>query len=127
MAFPQCEVPFIETMAIYFYGYVFAVLVGHYVVRAILKLCPLSDASSTDAGLKRAGAVIGIIERIFVMTLVLLGQYATIAFVFAAKSIVRFGEAKDRKFAEYYLIGTMTSILFALLTGIATAYLRKCF
>jgi hypothetical protein len=127
MAFPHCEISFIQTMVIYFYGYVFAVLAGHYSVRAILKSCPLSDASSTDAGLKRAGAVIGIIERIFIMTFVLLGQYTAIAFVFAAKSIVRFGEAKERKFAEYYLIGTMASILFALLTGIATAYLRKCF
>lgn len=63
----------------------------------------------------------------FCYDICLLGQYSAIAFVFAAKSIVRFGETKERKFAEYYLIGTMSSILFALLTGIATAYLRKYF
>ena len=37
---------------------------------------------------------------------------------FKIKSIARFNELKDRKMAEYYLIGTLVSITFALLVGI---------
>jgi len=41
----------------------------------------------------------------------------------AAKSIARFQELKERKFAEYYLIGTLSSILFAMLVGIFASWL----
>ena len=51
--------------------------------------------------------------------LVIMGGYLTvITVIFAAKSIARFNELKDRKMAEYYLIGTLLSITFALLAGI---------
>lgn len=40
--------------------------------------------------------------------------------IFAAKSIARFNELKDRKMAEYYLIGTLLSIAFAMIAGIVT-------
>ncbi len=73
-----------------------------------------------DGGLKRAGAIIGVLERIFVLTLVLIGEYSSIALIFTAKSIARFEELKSRKFAEYYLIGTLASILCAMLLGILT-------
>lgn len=76
-------------------------------------------------GLKRAGATIGVLERMLVLTLVLLGQYAAIALIFAAKSIARFEELKDRQFAEYYLIGTLSSILFAMLVGILTTWVLE--
>jgi len=100
----------------YLGAYVIAVLGGHVVVRWVLRLCPLPEGSGYQ-GLKRAGTVIGVLERLFTVTLVLLGQYAAITILFAAKSIVRFGEAKERRFAEYYLVGTLASILFALLTA----------
>ena len=87
----------------------------HFIVTLILKHFRLPDG-----GLKRAGAVIGILERTFVLTLVLIGEYSSIALIFTAKSIARFEELKDRKFAEYYLIGTLASILCALLVGILT-------
>ena len=40
------------------------------------------------------------------------------SYAFKIKSIARFNELKDRKMAEYYLIGTLVSITFALLVGI---------
>ena len=73
--------------------------------------------------MKHAGAAIGILERIFVLTFVLVGQYAAIALIFTAKSIARFEELKDRQFSEYYLIGTLSSILVALAAGILTRIL----
>lgn len=101
---------------LYVGAYLVAVLGGHVVVRWVLRLCPLSEADGYQ-GLKRAGTVIGVLERLFTVTLVILGQYAAITILFAAKSIIRFGEAKERRFAEYYLVGTLASVLFALLAA----------
>jgi len=45
-----------------------------------------------------------------------------IGLILAAKGLIRYGEirdAKDQKVAEYVLIGTMLSLLWALLAGLA--------
>ena len=63
-----------------------------------------------------AGALIGLFERIFVIIFVALGQYSAMSLLIAAKSLARFDRiTKNQAFAEYYLIGTLFSILFALL------------
>ena len=59
-------------------------------------------------------------QRVMVLTFVLVDQYTAITIVFAAKSIARFNELEDRNMAEYYLIGTLLSITFALIIGIVT-------
>jgi len=69
------------------------------------------------SGIRKAGMIIGIFERFIVLTFVLLSQYSAIAFIFTAKSIARFEELKNREFSEYYLIGTLSSISFAILCG----------
>ena len=107
-------------IAIYLGSYLLAAGGVHFLVTLIL-----SQYRLPDGGLKRAGAIIGILERIFVLTLVLIGEYASIALIFTAKSIARFEELKNRKFAEYYLIGTLSSILLAMLVGILTRWLLK--
>ena len=78
-----------------------------------------------DSGIKRAGALIGFLERTFVLTFVLLHQYVAISIVLTAKSTTRFEELKDRKFAEYYLVGTLSSMLFATLLGILALLVLK--
>ena len=63
-----------------------------------------------------AGSLIGFFERVFTVIFVYLGQYSALGFVMAAKSLARFKLlSEDQSFAEYYLIGTLYSILFALL------------
>lgn len=75
---------------------------------------------SNPESLANAGKWIGIIERLIVFIFVLLGQYAAISLLIAAKGIIRFNE-KDRPEikTEYLVIGTLMSITIALLTGIA--------
>jgi hypothetical protein len=70
--------------------------------------------------LANAGKWIGIIERLIVFLFVLLGQYAAISLLIAAKGIIRFNE-KDRPEVktEYLVIGTLMSIGIALVIGIA--------
>lgn len=65
-----------------------------------------------------AGKYIGILERVLITTLAATGNISAIGFVFTAKSIARYSELSDRKFAEYYLIGTLVSFLLALVGGI---------
>src|SRR5690606_30575205 len=74
-------------------------------------------------GLAEAGKWIGYSERFLILTFILLGRYEAIGFLIAAKSIFRFNEImkdKERKEAEYFLIGTLLSIVFALATGLLT-------
>lgn len=66
----------------------------------------------------RVGAMIGILERWIVAVLLLMNQPAAIGLVVAAKSIARFKQLEDQHFAEKYLVGTLCSVLLALLLTI---------
>lgn len=70
--------------------------------------------------LANAGKWIGVIERLIVLILVLLGQFSAISLLIAAKGIIRFNE-KDRPEVktEYLVIGTLMSIGIAIITGMA--------
>ncbi len=64
---------------------------------------------------KRAGAIIGCLERILIVIFISVKQYSALGFILTAKSIARYDEiAKDRKFAEYYLIGTLVSVVYSI-------------
>lgn len=82
-----------------------------------------APASSTQS-LPNAGQWIGYIERILILTFVLIGSLESIGFLLAAKSVFRFGElnkAKEIRTTEYVLIGTLSSFTIAILTGIAVS------
>lgn len=77
--------------------------------------------SQNNDSLEKAGIWIGILERVLVLTFVLLNQYQAIGFLIAAKSILRFSdrhETNPRKQTEYVLIGTLMSFGMALFTGL---------
>lgn len=64
----------------------------------------------------RAGKLIGSIERLLVSLLLLVNQYIAIGLIFTAKSITRYDKiSEDQKFAEYYLLGTLFSMLSTIL------------
>lgn len=63
----------------------------------------------------RAGYIIGSLERTLVGILLLFGQFPSIGLVFTAKSIARFNKiAESQEFAEYYLIGSLFSLISVL-------------
>lgn len=75
----------------------------------------------SERGLERAGMWIGRLERILILTFVLLDRFDAIGFLIAAKSILRFGDtsgADSRKESEYILIGTMMSFAIAIGIGL---------
>ncbi|MCB9223405.1 MAG: DUF3307 domain-containing protein [Crocinitomicaceae bacterium] len=67
--------------------------------------------------LKNAGKLIGILERVLVLTLIISNQFEAVGFLIAAKSILRFKEMETGK-TEYVLIGTMASFGIAVAAGI---------
>lgn len=84
----------------------------------VFRLKPISEkGAETDQKEYNTGRLIGILERIFVFIFVLLGQYAAIGFILAAKGVARFQDFKSRTFAEYVLIGTLLSTLLAMAVG----------
>lgn len=88
-----------------------------YLLRPLLRRLPALPGESTEE-LRNAGLYIGWLERLLVLTAVVLRSPATVGLVLTAKSIVRYPEIKSGRFAEYFLIGTLLSILLALLGGI---------
>ena len=72
-----------------------------------------------DEKSKKEGFTIGILERLCVLSMAILGQYSAISFVLAAKSLARFKKIEDEpEFAEKYLVGTLMSVVIALVIGI---------
>lgn len=57
--------------------------------------------------------IVGKLERLLYAAMIYLNQYTTVGIIFAAKSFSRSKKVEsDPLFAEYYLIGTLYSILF---------------
>ncbi len=75
----------------------------------------------SDIGTGDKGTAIGNLERLLILLFIVLGNYSLIGFVFTAKSLIRFKEIEEGEteegFVEYYLIGSITSIFLAVLTG----------
>ncbi|WP_316560223.1 DUF3307 domain-containing protein [Methanimicrococcus stummii] len=62
-----------------------------------------------------AGAIIGTLERLVMGIFIGIGQFAALGLVVAAKSIARYDQiSKNKLFAEYFLIGTLYSVLAVL-------------
>src|SRR5712692_9721524 len=103
-------------------GYLYVCGRGVVVIRAVLELPALhmrrdDDRAAGGVDIAR-GRTIGALERALALTLVLLNQFAAIGLIVAAKSLARFKAMEDREFAEYFLIGTLASLLLAILVGV---------
>lgn len=73
-----------------------------------------------------AGKYIGMLERLFIFSFIILNYWEGIGFLLAAKSVFRFGDlskTEDRNLTEYILIGTLLSFGFAIATAVGYQYL----
>lgn len=78
----------------------------------------IEDNSCVEEDDPQVGRIIGKLERIIISILVLSNQFGAIGFVLTAKSIARYKQLEDKKFAEKYLVGTLTSVLIAFIVTI---------
>lgn len=75
----------------------------------------LSDKIEPHLG---SGEVIGMLERLFTFVLILSGGLPAVGFAVAAKAAARYPQFKDPAFAEYFLIGTLSSVGLATVIGL---------
>jgi Protein of unknown function (DUF3307) len=105
--------------------YILVVFAGGYVIRYLTKslLVGVKVANEETPQLQNAGMYIGWLERFLILTAVLWRSPATIGLILTAKSIVRYPEMKSIRFAEYFLIGTLLSLVEAMAGGLFLLHL----
>ena len=64
------------------------------------------------------GRLIGNIERLILVLFVAKGQYTALAFFFAAKGLIRSKDIERRAWADYLILGSLTSFLVAVVAGL---------
>lgn len=120
-------------------GYIFLGTGGTVVVRTVLGRFPqlIPGAPGAGAGAHgdehnhaespayAMGREIGTLERYLAALLVLLGHWGALGLVIAAKSLARIKEFEDRDFANYYLLGTLSSLLTAVGVGLAMRWMLR--
>lgn len=103
-------------------GYIFITKPASIIIREIMQLFDFDPAENDvekGKGLANAGAMIGVLERVIIFTLVLANQYTAIGFLVAAKSILRISdkETKAQLKTEYIIVGTFLSFGIAIVAG----------
>ncbi|MDF1479011.1 hypothetical protein PYV02_07915 [Leifsonia sp. H3M29-4] len=73
----------------------------------------VDDSRTTRKEILRGGATIGILERLALIGAVVAGQAAAIAIIVAVKGLGRFSELDDSQARERFIIGTLTSLIWA--------------
>ncbi len=99
------------------FSYLLCLKPANIMIKEIMKISNIKLPTNNNTELENAGKLIGSLERILVLTLVLLNQFEAIGFLIAAKSILRYKENDTTK-TEYVLIGTMASFAIAIVLGI---------
>ena len=77
--------------------------------------------SNEQDSLPQAGNLIGQLERVLLLSCILLDNWASIGLILAAKSVFRFGDltaSKDRKLTEYVMLGTLVSVIVTLIVAV---------
>jgi hypothetical protein len=62
----------------------------------------------------RAGRIIGNLERLLMFAGIVFDRWEVLAAVIALKSVTRYRDMDDKNFAEYFLIGSLFSILWTI-------------
>ncbi|HET8775204.1 MAG TPA: hypothetical protein VFP80_15495 [Thermoanaerobaculia bacterium] len=97
---------------------------GTYVVRGVLNksgavpMVGVEGEKKIDVKEFNRGRLIGVLERILLFAVVIAGSYEALGFIIAAKGLIRSREfEQNRDMTEYFLIGSLASVLVALTTG----------
>jgi len=96
-------------------GYLLVLTPASVMIRMLLERW--AYMGNEEESLPQAGNLIGQLERVLLLTCILIDSWAAVGFILAAKSVFRFGDltaSKDRKLTEYVMLGTLVSILVTL-------------
>jgi len=99
---------------------VFTTLLGRFAEGATAEKAA-GDADGRPRTEDGAGAVVGILERLVMGAFACIGQFAAMGIIMAAKTLARYSRISESpRFAEYYLIGTLHSILAVIILFLLT-------
>jgi len=96
---------------------------GGYLIRYLTRELAGNVVQEPQAQLGNAGLYVGWIERFLVITAIAMQSPALVGLILTGKSIARFPEFKEARFAEYFLIGTLLSISLSVVGGIVLLHL----
>jgi hypothetical protein len=120
-AFPSwtcLNVGFIQASLLILIGFYLVAFEANYIVLLIINTIPRVATSASEALIvdknKGMGRIIGILERGIVYVLVITSNLPLIGFIIAVKALARFKELEKKDFAEYFIIGTMSSLLITI-------------
>lgn len=105
--------------------YTFAALVlltsiGNVACRIVFSLADLKKPPSEKQTKEQAaGWIIGWLERLVFSVGIITHSWEVLAAVIALKTVARFKELDEQAFAEYFLVGSLFSILWAVVITIA--------
>ena len=106
-----------------FAGYIFTLKEGTILIRLTLNRVRAIPKKKDKPGQRDKeeydrGKLIGLLERTFLYFLIIFNQIGAIAVIIALKSLARFKELEDKNFAEYFLIGSLLSVLVAVIPAV---------
>ena len=112
--------------ALYCMAYVYLLAnVGNWACQQMFRLTGLK-AGTEPAADQRAGWIIGTLERLILAIGILTHSWEVLAAVIALKTVARFKELDDKRFSEYFLAGSLFSILWAVtITSLWILYDRQ--
>ena len=96
--------------------------VGNMLCRLVFTLATVEVTKQGIAEEKqalRAGRYIGLFERLLVSLGMIMQQWELIVAVIALKTVARYRELDNQITAEYFLVGSLVSLLWAVLVTIA--------
>ncbi|MDA3909195.1 MAG: hypothetical protein PF437_08900 [Sulfurimonas sp.] len=83
-----------------------------------LSVLALSSRKVPDDSTFKNGAIIGNLERTIIFIGVIIQGWALIGIIVALKTVARYKELDGKDHSEYFLIGSMISILVAISVGL---------
>ena len=96
---------------------------GGYLIRYLTRGLARDARTEDQNQLKNAGLYIGWVERFLILTAISVQAPALVGLILTGKSIARFPELKEPRFAEYFLIGTLSSTALAVIGGLLIGYM----
>ncbi len=110
---PKVKTQILEAAIIY----IAVVFGGGILIRYLTKGIATERENDAPVYLKNAGLYVGWLERFMMISAIAVQSPVLVGLILTGKSIARFPEFKEPRFAEYFLIGTLLSISLSIIGG----------
>jgi hypothetical protein len=97
---------------------------GNFVCKVVLRLSATKTPPETGEAISlKAGRTIGVLERLLIFIGLVASSWEILAAVVALKTVARYSKLDEQNNAEYFLVGSLASILWAVaVTGACVLY-----